>query len=693
MRTCVLTDILGQEHVYDCYEANDFPYADIPKAATKCRRRGNSRAAEYLTAFGAYDIESSTVIPSEGSPFAFMYHWQVCINNVVCYGRTWKEWQEFLAGLTHELKLSSARRLVLYVHNLPFEYQYMSKFLGEHTVFAVDKRKPLKVSTTSGIEFRCSWKLTNMSLDKACRNEKGCMFLKASGDLDYRRLRTPSTWLDDTEFKYCILDVVTLWSMVKARLANEHDSLESIPMTSTGYVRRDCRRATEKDKYYREFFKKNAMTEKVYTLLKEAGRGGDTHANRYLAGRIIHDVDAFDVQSSYPAMMCLKKFPITRFTPYGQIETKAEFQELLGTKACLFRCILVNLRCKRETVMPYISFSKCLQAPKAKLDNGRILSADYVYMTITDVDFKIIQEQYDFDQDSIYIEDMHTSEYGYLPECLLSVVREYFRLKTVLKGDREKASGEEKANLEYLYAKSKNRLNGIFGMCYTDPIRDTFIMNDDGEWEQIPGDIPSLLERYNSSRNSFLIYAWGVWITAHARMHLYDLVCLTGTGTVYCDTDSSYAACVDHEKIDAANREIAKICDERNAYCDYGGKRYYMGIYECDTKEGKIRDFKTLGAKKYAYTDNLGVLHVTISGVSKAKGSDELKSLDNFHDGFIFREAGGNTIYYNDCDIHTIEIDGEKILTAGNAAVTDSTYEIGITDEYSDLIGLSIDNL
>ena len=132
------------------------------------------------------------------------------------------------------------------------------------------------------------------------------------------------------------------------------------------------------------------------------------------------------------------------------------------------------------------------------------------------------------------------------------------------------------------------------------------------------------------------------------------------------------------------------LADKRGAYCDYNGTRYYMGVYEHENKV-PIAKFKTLGAKKYVYEDEKG-LHVTISGVNKKLGAKELGSIDNFVPGFIFKDAGGLTLYYNDADqgIRQITVDGCTMTTASNIGMIDSTYEIGITSEYTELISYTI---
>lgn len=686
MRVAILYDRKRNIIEFPSYTLEEAPLDQLSKTAIKCRKRGNNAAAEYLKCFSTFDIETTTVEQDQySSPFGFMYHWQMCVGGIPVYGRTWKEFQNCLKKISDTFSLSFRRRMVIYVHNLSYEYQFMRSFIGAHDVFAVEERKVLKVTTESGFEFRCSYKLTNMSLEKACENEKGVEILKQSGDLDYRAIRTPSTSLSDAEFGYCIGDVVSLYQLIENRLKNESDNLESVPLTSTGYVRRDCRNSVRKDREYRKFFKSCAMTWDVYDLLKRTGRGGDTHANRNLSGKILHDAYSFDVQSSYPAMMCLKKYPMSRLTPYGKITSKAEFEELLETKACLFEVILVDVKAKPDAIMPYISYSKCEECVSPKLDNGRVLSASYINMVLTDIDYKLVREMYTWNEDTMYITKMHTADYSYLPESLLSVVRYYFDQKTVLKGQIAACADEgELEDLEYRYAKSKNRLNAIFGMCYTDPVRDVITIDEEG-WHTEEANIQDQLDKYNNSRNSFLIYAWGIWVTAHARNHLNELRKAFGPGTAYSDTDSAKGCDPDFTAIENLNEQIKRECEERKAYSDYNEDRYYMGVYENETHKENYMEFITLGAKKYCYTDSKG-LHLTISGVNKKKGAKELGDIRNFRPGFIFNESAGNALYYNDETVHTIVVNGETIQTASNIGMVDSTYEIGITAEYADVI-------
>lgn len=711
MRTALIPTKTGNADPVDCFTITDLPWhlLDLKKFKAK-----NKRGVRFCQAIMTFDIETSTMGNKDDGYQGFMYHWQAVLDGQPIYGRRWEEVIFLLEEIQRRFMLGPKDRLVCYVHNLGYEFQFLIDFLQSIypdglKIFAAQKRKPMYVLCPSGIEFRCSYKLTNMSLAAATKKEIGCTHLKAVGDLDYKILRTPDTILTDEEFGYCMGDVISLYDFIKARLANDHDNLETVPMTSTGYPRRDCRRACRSDESYRKFFTKLHIPVNVYLMLKEAARGGDTHANRIHAGKLMRDMDSFDVASSYPFQLVAYKYPMTIFMPYGDRLSMTEFRECLAQYACLFRIVLINPRLKEHIAYPYIPTSKltAFHHPSARCDNDRLMTCDWLQMTITDIDFELIERQYEWDE--IYISDMMVAEYDYLPECLLNVIRKYFTRKSELKvqlKDLEDADQEHTAlyeDLEYQYGKSKNLLNGIFGMMYQDPVRST--IEFDGEWKEQKltdeAEIEKALDKFEKSRNSFLYYPWGVWTTAHARRHLADLVALAGDPdgkgerqdlAVYSDTDSVKAIHNDiaTSLIEQRNAQIRELAERRQAYADVTNAsgetiRFYMGIYEKENKE-PITEFKTLGAKKYAYTYK-GELHVTVSGVNKKEGSAELGTISNFETGFVFQRAGGQELYYNDnVGIRTIEVDGCTFTTASNIGMVDSTYTLGITDEYSALI-------
>lgn len=673
-------------------EVSEFPFFQLPDQT----RRAKHKKITYMKIYATFDIETTTVHPDpEKAPEGFMYHWQMDIGGVVVYGRRWEEWLELMKKISDWLELSKERRLVVYVHNLAYEFQFIRDFLiddlGGIDVFATARRTPIYVMTGAGFEFRCSYKLTNMNLQRACENELGVIHPKAAGDLDYKKLRTAQTPLDDTEFGYCISDVVSLYELIERRMINEGDNLDSIPLTSTGYIRRITRGACRKDRRYRErIFKKQIMNRDVYLLLKEAGRGGNTHANRYLSGLIFPKVDSADAVSDYPAQILLRPFPMSKFVYYGDIESDTEFRRLLKEKACLFRVVLKDLRVRKKVTMPYIASSKVLyHGSGARYDNGRVLECSWIAITVTDLDWRIIEKQYEYSE--ISISDFYIAKYDFLPEPIRDVVMKLFKEKTELKYKIQNCEDPEELDaLQYYYAKSKNRINSVFGMMYTDPVRQNVTVDSAGEWSITNPDIDEALETFFKSRNSFLIYSWGVWVTAWARIHLEAALDAFGDNAIYCDTDSVKGMCSPaiRRRMEKLNNNIMKLCEKRGAYCDVGGVRYYLGVFEWETKT-PYKAFKTLGAKKYAYVDDAG-FHITIAGVNKKIGAHEMEDINNFRPGFIFRDAGGKTLYYNDDKKHVITVEGCEMLTASNIGMIDSTYELGITDEYAELIGVNV---
>ena len=685
------------------YSVDDFPYYKLNKNTIKRRKKG----LRYIEDFATFDIESTTTYIGD-KPIAFMYHWQADVHGLVCTGRTWEEYFKFLDNLKYWLGLDDKTKLVIFVHNLGYEYYFLYQFLAERSetsVFASKSHHPLRVECAEGFEFRCSYMLSNMSLYMFCKDEQ-VEHPKALDDLDYKAFRTPKTRLKPREFGYCVSDVVGLREAIQKKLAYEHDTLDSMPMTSTGYVRRACRNATRKDRHYRDrYFRKMKLTPEVYRMLKACGRGGNTHANRYMALRIFENVYSFDFVSSYPAQILLSKFPMTKFENYGEVESLSELVEMSDTWALLFTIALHNVSCKETTPMPYISKSKCDVVGNAVYDNGRVLEADTLVMTLTDIDLKIIMEEYDFDKDNIAISDVYRSKYDYLPEAIRSFVYDLFKEKCELKDEikalkKRLKNGEdvreELAYKDYLYGKCKNRLNGVFGMMYTDICHDLIVFDvGEGVYNTEKADVEESIEKYYRSRNNFLQYQWGVWTTALARKALEDLLKITGgadgMNVLYCDTDSSKCINPDFAAIDEYNAKISqKNIDLGIRYISKAGNIYDIGIAENETGNEPYVHFKTLGAKKYAYEElnekKQPELHITISGVVKGIGAKELGNIEKFAEGFTFVDAGGVTLHYNPAPIHTLNMKGEKILTASNVAMTDSTYTLGITEEYKELL-------
>lgn len=650
------------------YSVNTFPYQVIGDALPVKRKRGNNAGKSKRTIKNlvcAFDIEASTIREIEQ---ATMYIWQLQIDDIgTIVGRTWEEYLQTMKQITDLLKEDES--IIFYVHNLSYEFQFLRAIYDfrPDEVFCMDSRKILYCSMyKQKIMYRCSYIHSNMSLSEYTK-KMGVKHVKLSGDdFDYHEERYPWTPLTDEQIAYCIHDVRGLVEALKKEMEIDGDTLVTIPLTSTGYVRRDAKRAMKKVSH--TLVSSQLPDVEVFTMFREAFRGGNTHANRYYAGRIIANVASADRSSSYPDVQVNCRFPMSKFYHKGEATLK-ELDRYINVmdKAIVMRVQLWGVRLRDPFWgAPYLARDKCRAIKQPVYDNGRILECAYCETTITDVDLRIILDEYDFDNFRAY--DVAYARYGELPKPLLQETINYYHYKTELKN----VEGQE-----IYYMKSKNKLNSIYGMMAQNPAKET-ILFENNEFVRQETPLHELLAE--SNKHAFLAYQWGCWVTAWARYRLEEGIKLAGDNFVYCDTD-----CVKYVgDIDWTEYNAQRIADStRNgAYADDpSGERHYMGVYE---QEKTDELFKTLGAKKYCFVQG-GKTYITVAGVNKRKGGEELDrfgGINAFNEGFIFREAGGTESVYNDLPYGYYQKDGHELYIGQNLVIRDSTYSLGITEEY-----------
>jgi hypothetical protein len=677
-------DGIKQEEVYS---VNDFPYEELRFSPLCMGKRG-----QYYNIPATFDIESTTIEPPKDdkdnyiySPYAFMYQWQFCILDKVIFGRTWEEFKQLLKNLRIKMRLSKNTTLAIYVHNLSYEFQFMKEFIKIQNLFARDKRKVMKINTKDGFEFRCSYFLSNMSLAKFCENTENVKHYKLVDQYDYKKIRTPNTPLTEIEEGYCYNDVRGLSECIQ-QLISGNDTIATIPLTNTGYVRREFRQAVKENKRNHEEFKKSALTAEQYEMLTKAFRGGDTHANRFKVNQILSDIHSFDISSSYPSAMMMDDYPMGKFMECT-IDSQEKLEYFIEEYCCVFDVTFYNIYADNNNVIPYIDIAHCYEKSKIVNDNGRILKADMISLVCTNIDLEIILDTYNFD--GYEIKKAIYAEKGKLPKEFRQKVMDFFILKTKLKNFADK---------EYEYMKSKNRLNSSYGMMVTSIVHndihyDVYSM----EWDEVKGDVDASLEKFYKSRNNFLPYQWGVFVTANARKRLRTMLKVVGRDVIYTDTDSIKFENIKHvEEFNQINKKLMEQAENNDipAYCDrtdiIDGKevteRFYLGTWDND---GEYLRFKTLGAKKYCFEKmkkGKKIFEITVSGMSKKKGSERVKTIENFMIGRKFYDVGRSTSWYNDEHPHIIEVNGDSFTTASNIGILESTYELGVTNEYWDII-------
>lgn len=579
-----------------------------------------NESLEYLNVPAVFDIEASSFYNSDNEKRATMYAWVFGINGKCVCGRSWGEFLELITTLIETYNLNLKKRLIIYIHNLSYEFQWFRKYFQWYKVFSLEQRKPIYAITKDGIEFRCSYLLSGYNLETLGENLTKYKLEKKVGDLDYNLIRHSLTHLSDKEWGYILNDGLVVMAHIQEEIERLGD-ITKIPITKTGYVRNLCREKCLKGDNrfdYVKRIKSLTLSEQTYTQLKQGFMGGFTHANINYVNKVLYNVHSYDFTSSYPAVMLSEKFPMSA-PILTQIKSQEDFLFYLKTYCCLFDVKFHNIR-SITSFENYISVSRCRNIEHFVVNNGRVIEATELTLTVTEQDFNIISRMYEWD--SMEIGNFHRFYKDYLPKEIITTILELYKNKTELKG----VSGKE---VEYLV--SKGMINSVYGMCVTDICKNEATY--DTQWGEIKADVKALIGKYNNDRQRFLFYSWGVWVTAYSRRNLFTGILEFKNDYIYSDTDSLKVFNAD-KHLDYINRYNKRITEKIETCLKYydlplnsarpktiKGKEKPLGVWD---DEGVYDRFKTLGAKRYM-TERNGEIEITIAGVSKKAGIDYLK--------------------------------------------------------------------
>lgn len=675
------------------------------------KRRHKKSSIHYYDCPCAFDIETTSFIDANHEKASTMYVWMLGINGLCMMGRTWDEFINVINTISGILELDDNNRIIVGVHNLGYEFQFIRHYFEWEKVFSVDIRKPVYAITTQGIEFRDTYILSGYKLETVGKNLHTYKVEKMVGDLDYTKIRNSKTKLSKKEIGYCINDIKVVMAYLQECIDTE-GTIIKIPLTKTGYIRRyvknacyglDLQEKNYKKWDYMTLIQNLTLDPEEYVMLKRAFCGGFTHASPFYSGKICNNVMSMDLTSSYPTQLCLPKFPMSKGEKHT-VTSKKDFEESIKLYCCLFDIELENVQSK-FMYDAYISRSRCIQCVNPIMSNGRVVSADRIVITITEQDYNIIKNVYTWDR--IKIGKMIRYKRGYLPKDFVRSVLELYKSKTELKG----LEGEDQNGVPYsvTYLSRKGMLNACFGMTVTDIVRNDIIYVDD--WSEESPDLNEEIEKYNTNRGRFLFYPWGVWTTACARTSVWSAIFNLKDDYIYSDTDSvKFMHPEKHmDYFEKYNRiiteQLKETCKHFGFPEDYvhpknnKGKEKQLGIWDFD---GMYKTFKTLGAKRYMllYADDprngesSGKYSLTVSGLNKKitlpyllkkYGSDIFNA---FSDGLYIPDGytGKNTHTYID-DVQSGYITDYQ----GNVAryheyssihLGSSDYSLSISQEY-----------
>ena len=696
---------------YKEFKPDKFNTYESSKKETK-RLKYKAECDDILT----FDIEVSlgwiddngNVIPYESghdeyffnrlSPVSLCYIWQFSFNDKVYYGRNLEDFKELLNMLPKDI------HFIIYVHNLSYEFAFLTNIFKWDDVFARDSHKVIKATPVEypNLEFRCSLFLTNLSLE-SWGDEIGIP--KLVGDLDYLKLRTPLTPLTDKELGYAERDCIVVYNGIKD-YRRQYKHIKNIPLTQTGEVRKVLRRKVRKNK---------SVENKVLSLVPEntamylrqhaCFAGGYTHANIIFSGITLKKENgnlplgygvSYDFCSSYAAVMVMENcYPMSKFFPeVFSIQGRERYCYLLKVKFTNLEAITNN---------HYLSSSKLFDVDKNDIhvDNGRIISVKEASCWLTDIDLEIIMKTY---TGNVEIIESWAARKGYLPKYMVESVLDFYEKKTKYKGVKGK---------EDIYKMNKRYVCSVYGCCVQQLLQDDITF--DGEnWSKSPKTIEAYDEHFKKLRENnfggrtFCSYAWGVFITAAARRNLWKCMQYKDgerscdEDTIYSDTDSLkirdeydfswYNKEVD-EKMKAAC-EYHEIPFEKTRPKSQDGTPRPLGYF---VREDDWTEFKTLGAKRYVYRSKAdGKLHLTVSGINKEAVSCLNDDIENFNEDTVFDkdddDVKKNYITYitNQKEVVWNKGQDDEFLSTYKSGINmrPTGYSMSIADEYALLLGL-----
>lgn len=610
-----------------------------------------------------YDVLSNYFSDCEKG--SLCYIWQFGVENnghfETYYGRRLEEFKILLDTINEDV----TNRCYVYIHNASYEMEFLQNIFNlekDCECFFTDEREPLYFRY-GNIEFRCSYRLTNMSLASWGNQTEETQ----KAVLDYGTIRTPLTKLNNDELDYCEKDILIMYEGLK-KYRSTYGSINKIPYTQTGQPRGELKKIYHNNKNYHEKITKQLpLNHNDYLIQKRCYGGGLTIANAKNVQdkndkiRIHKDVTNYDIASAYPYhIVTSNKFPSGRFRKCSKKLSELDFD-----KYCYLMCIKIG-RCKARSLKHILPRAKIPIRKNCTFDNGKLVNikkGGYAILYCTEIDWETYKLFYEFNEKEIELIECYETTKAYLDKDFVMYVLQLYADKTKLKNlENDLISG---IHYKDIYDTKKQILNACYGMActsllfepvtYINGVWDTKEFTDD-EMDDM------LLEKQFKQWKNLLSFSTGIYVTSLQRANLCRMLWnISDNDWLYCDTDSEkmlhgekYKKLFEEEnkRIIARLEEVAK---ERNIDIelfmpkDKDGVKHPIGVWE----QEKPYEFAVFGgAKRYGYIDTKGDWHCTISGVPKCVSKHT--TIKDFQNGFVFDmwdcENKKNIVSYLDGD-------------------------------------------
>ena len=353
-----------------------------------------SHRHSFINQCSGFDIETTQVITKE-SAHAYMYIWSFTFNDLTILGSYWGEFIELLDMFAKYYQLGDGRRMLVFIANMSFEFQFMRKWLHVTDSFFIEDRKPLYVIHNDSIEFRDALQISGGKLADLARNYTKTQ--KMVGDLDYSVLRNHHDGqnLAPKELQYVLNDTIILSEYMRYYF-DTFAPQGFLPLTKTGILRHEVKQEAKKackaaGKQLTNLMQASHPQERLYELMmKYLFRGGYVHGAGRYSGLVLEDMAGIDITSSYPNEMFTKdNYPMSNFYRVNNlsIEHYEELNKEYATMAVInFYDIDVTGAHSLE------SLNKIIKKEGAHIDNGRIIDAKMIQVFLTDVDYSLYKK-------------------------------------------------------------------------------------------------------------------------------------------------------------------------------------------------------------------------------------------------------------------------------------------------------------
>lgn len=575
---------------------------------------------------------------------AWMYAYTMNFGSSHICGRSWEELKEDLRLLCAELSLGEKRKMLIFIEDLGFFFQFLKFQFEIKSCFFKNGRDALECELAGkhlGIIFRCVRSLTGKTGEEITGIEE---------ELQSSRPITPADPYDHSVDRV-ICDRISDYILhIRADLpySLEYRTNGSIPTTKTGLVRTMLRNSISRDRFY-DLGKKAKMDIEVAALCMDAYRGGSCGCA--YPDMPFYSVFRYDIVSQYSYELLTRNFPMDE----GKI-----------IRDCTFEDLLDMLEEHRRFIVKIGAGNYKIQPGKVPPFNLRSPEEKFVF---TDVDFRMFLSHYEVDRLKIENVVVFYKSRPLWREAR-DLISDLYAEKTILRN-------RPGADVDYKIAKSK--LNSIGGVLSRMPNKNSY----DSFGKKIEKSPEAMIEEFYESPQ--LPFQIGTWMTAYARETLFRVIDrLDPASVIYWDTDSVCSNDQRFPAIVAKENEFRKNFLKKCGYdlsvlspSDANGQITLIGQWDLEFENAA---FKAISKKIYFISDSRQTKTVICGVVQKIKDSIEF-NIDRFSAEMVIRN-GLRTIEKSD-EPFSAEINGCSICEKSYSIVGSQDFTMNSGFIYS----------